>query len=270
MKARILSALAIAALLGGLACASKPKPAPSTPNSETSAGAPIAPAPAAPITAPATEVAPPPASAATPAQSVPTGAEPAPVSNAYEEILRLKQANMSDQFILAKIRTDNVNYHLTTDQILSLRRAGLSEEVLEAMIKSGQAVSATAGTPTARKAEFTLALVEKSVLGVFGTSTRNVGRLTVEGDKLTWIGREPDENRSLYVQNIKQIYNTCVLRAGGNHCLEFGLITYTGDEFRLRDPGWERGENQGVVGLTEYFRTHLPNVPYAERTTEKL
>jgi hypothetical protein len=226
--------------------------------------------PPAPAPAPTTEVAPPPASATTPYESVPATPAPPPAPAAYEEILRLKQANMSDQFILTKVRTDNINYHLTTDQILSLRRAGLSEEILEAMIKSGQPQAATAGTPTARKAEFTLAVVDKAFLGVLGTSTKNVGRLTIEGDKLSWIGNEPDKNRSLYVQNIKQIYNTCVLRAGGNHCLEFGLITYTGEEFRLRDPGWERGENAGVVALTEYFRTYLPNVPFAERTTEKI
>jgi hypothetical protein len=269
MQPRTLTALTMSVLLGASACASKPKPAPvATPTPEPVAASPAPPAPPA-AAAPATEVAPPPAPATSPYESMPSAAPP-PATAAYEEILRLKQANMSDQFILTKIRTDNINYDLTTDQILSLRRAGLSEEILEAMIKSGQARSATAGTPTARKAEFTLALVEKGFLGVVGTSTKNVGRLTIEGDKLTWIGDDPEKNRSLYVQNIKQIYNTCVLRAGGNHCLEFGLITYTGEEFRLRDPGWERGENQGVVGVTAYFRTHLPNVPFAERTTDKI
>jgi hypothetical protein len=264
MSPRTRLVFLLAGVLALSACASKPKPTPAP--ASTPAPTPV------PTPMRTVEVPPPPAAPATsPYESVPTTSPSAPAGSSAEEILRLKQANMSDQFILAKIRTDNVDYGLTTDQILRLRQAGLSEEILEAMLKSGQARSATAGTPTARKAEFTLALVEKGFLGVFGTSTKSVGRLTIEGDKLSWIGQEdPERNRSLYIQNIKQIYNTCVLRAGGNHCLEFGLITYTGEEFRLRDPGWERGDNQGVVGLTEYFKTHIPSVPYAERTVEKL
>jgi hypothetical protein len=268
-------ALILATWNGLSACASKPKPAPSPADSPQAVAATPAPAPAPParssVPAPATEVAPPPAHAApSPHEAAPSIPPTPPAPVPYEEILRLKQAGVSDQLILSKIRTDNITYDLTTDQILRLRSAGLSEEILEAMIKSGRAAAATAGTPTARKAEFTLAIVEKSFLGVLGTSTKNVGRLTIEGDKLIWIGDDPEKNRSLYVQNIKQIYNTCVLRAGGNHCLEFGLITYTGEEFRLRDPGWERGENAGVLALTEYFRSFVPNVPFAERTTEKI
>jgi hypothetical protein len=67
-----------------------------------------------------------------------TDTAPAPAAKAYEDILRLKEAGRSDEYILNRIRTDNVNYHLTTSEIQSLRAAGLSPAVLEAMLRSGQ------------------------------------------------------------------------------------------------------------------------------------
>jgi hypothetical protein len=63
---------------------------------------------------------------------------PVPAPKTYAEILRLKEAGRSDDFLLAKVRADNVNYHLTTSEIQSLRAAGVSPTVLEAMLRSGQ------------------------------------------------------------------------------------------------------------------------------------
>jgi hypothetical protein len=66
---------------------------------------------------------------------------PVPAAKPYEDILRLKEAGRSDDFLLAKVRADNVNYHLTTSEIQSLRAAGVSSAVLEAMLRSGQPAS---------------------------------------------------------------------------------------------------------------------------------
>ena len=51
----------------------------------------------------------------------------------------------SDEVILEKVRADNVNYQLTTAEIVELKGAGLSQVVLEAMLRSGQP------QPSARK-----------------------------------------------------------------------------------------------------------------------
>jgi hypothetical protein len=50
----------------------------------------------------------------------------------------MKKAGAADQVILEKIRTDDVNYRLTTTEIIELRDAGLSQTLLEAMLRSGQ------------------------------------------------------------------------------------------------------------------------------------
>jgi len=92
---------------------------------------------------------PPPPSAAPPASAPLAAAVPdqpaiavdapsAPPARPYRNILKLKQEGLSDEFILKKVRTDNVDYHLTTAEILELRAAGISEPIVQAMLRSGQ------------------------------------------------------------------------------------------------------------------------------------
>lgn len=265
---------------------SPPPPAPA-PNPGTGTAAPPNPNPAPPNpppppVTPVAVVIPPDASAApaaplaaaVPDQPVVATASPLPATPArpHQDILRLKQAGLSDEFILNKIRTDNVNYQLTTADIIELRSAGLSETILEAMLRSGQPAAATAGAPVARKGEFAgLARVRKGFLGVFGTSTKDVGRLVVDGDNVSWFqASDPDDNFALYVKNVKEIFNTCVLRPNQNLCLEFGIVTYTGEEYRFRDPGWKNGTHRLVDEATEYFRQAFPNLFFSQRAVSEL
>ena len=209
-----------------------------------------------------------------PAASVPDQAAsaPPPAARPHHDILKLKQAGLSDEFILNKIRTENVNYQLTTPDILELRAAGLSEGVLEEMLRSGKPPAAVAGASVERKAEFPgLARVGRGFLGVFGTSTKDVGRLVVDGETISWFqSQDPEQNFSLYLKNVKEVFNTCVLRPGQNLCLEFGLVTYTGDEYKFRDPGWKNGDNRLVTEATTYLRQAFPNLFFTQRTENKL
>ncbi len=190
----------------------------------------------------------------------------------YQDIIKLKQSGLSDEFLLNKIRTENVNYQLATSEIVALRQAGLPEAVIEAMMRSGQSSSAAAGEAVARRAEFAgLARVGTGFV-VFGTSTKhNVGRLDVDGDKISWYeADDPKRNFSIYAKNVKEIFNTCVLRPQQNLCLEFGIVTYTGEQYRFRDPGWKNGENRLVTEATEYFRQAFPNLFFSQRAVSEL
>ena len=57
----------------------------------------------------------------------------------YKKILRLAQGGASTETLLAAVRADagSVRYDLTTPEILELRQAGVAEEVVEAMLRSG-------------------------------------------------------------------------------------------------------------------------------------
>ena len=107
--------------------APNPNPNPFPPNPPPPTPIPISVPPAVPL------------ATAVPDQPViATDTAPAARAKPYEEILRLKEAGRSDEFLLKKVRTDNVNYELTTSEIQSLRAAGVSPTVLEAMLRSGQ------------------------------------------------------------------------------------------------------------------------------------
>jgi len=209
----------------------------------------------------------PPLAASVPAQAP----APAPPARPYQDILRLKQAGLSDDFILNKVRTEGVNYGLTTSEIVELRSAGLSEGVLAEMLRSGQPAAATAGAAIARKAEFSgLSRVGRGFMGI-GTTTKNVGRLVVDGDTITFTGaQDADKNFSVFAKNVKEFFNTCVLRPNQNLCLEVGFVTYTGDEYRFRDPGWKNGDNRLVTDVSNYFRQAFPNLFFSQRSVNEL
>ena len=146
MKTRWLM-LFLAVLVGISNCrSSSQSPAPPGPGPRIGTAPPVAPNPnpAPPTTPPPTALpitvpTPLPLATVVPDQpAIATDTAPAPAAKSYEEILRLKKAGRSDDFLLNKVRTENVNYHLTTSEIQSLRAAGVSPVVLEAMLRSGQ------------------------------------------------------------------------------------------------------------------------------------
>jgi hypothetical protein len=217
---------------------------------------------AAPATAPVSASA-----SAPPAPALTIVAPPRP----YQDILKLKQAGLSDEFLLNKIHADNVPYQLTTPEIVELRTAGISETVLQEMMRSGQPAAATSGIEVSRKAEFSgFARVSRGFLGV-GTSARKVGRLVVDGENVSWFDAEdPKKNFSIFARNIKEVFNTCVLRPAQNLCLEFGFVTHTGEDYRFRDPGWKNGDNKLVLEATSYFRQAFPTLFFSQRAVSEM
>lgn len=67
-------------------------------------------------------------------------------SAAIQDVLKLKDAGVQDETIVAFIQSKNINYDLSADDLLSLRTKGLSEAVLKAMLSSGKASVSTTGT----------------------------------------------------------------------------------------------------------------------------
>jgi hypothetical protein len=136
---RVSAAILLAVLTG--ACASQ-APAPNP--------APTALAPLAPTATPT----PRPPAARVPDQ--PYVGTPRPVEQPYIEIMRLKSRGQTNEQLLAKVRAENVVYTLSTYDIQRLRASGISEEVIVAMLASGQqgrtptATPVSALTPTPR------------------------------------------------------------------------------------------------------------------------
>ena len=54
------------------------------------------------------------------------------------DLLNLKNAGLSDDILIALMESDGSVFYLTADEVISLRRQGLSERVLLAMIETGK------------------------------------------------------------------------------------------------------------------------------------
>ena len=131
---------ALAGLFSATACASK------------TTGGTLAASPA-PAATPAPK--PPPAPAAR-VPDQPYVGTPRPLEQRYLEIIRLKNRGQTNEELLARVLQENVAYSLSTFDIQKLRAAGVSEEVITAMLASGREsrtatpVSASAPTPKPR------------------------------------------------------------------------------------------------------------------------
>lgn len=66
------------------------------------------------------------------AVGVPAGAEPLTI----EKVVELNGLQIGDDAIIAKIQSDNTVFDLSTDQIIDLRKKGLSSAVVAAMLKT--------------------------------------------------------------------------------------------------------------------------------------
>jgi hypothetical protein len=74
----------------------------------------------------------------------------APAQNAAgptAQILKLEQAKVSDDTIIAYIKNSGINYNLNADQIISLHQQGVSDAVLTAMLSQPRPAAVTATVP---------------------------------------------------------------------------------------------------------------------------
>jgi hypothetical protein len=151
MKTRALTLL-LAASVGIAACQTgRQTPPPPAPQPDPGTGTaapqpnPNPEPPTQPVPTPGANVSA--ASAAPPAAAIPdqpaiaAAIAPEAPARPHEGILELKRSGLSDEAILKKVESENVNYLLTTADVVELRAAGLSEAILEAMLRSGQAPS---------------------------------------------------------------------------------------------------------------------------------
>ncbi len=270
MKLRSLSV--VGATLLFLGCSSSHRYAAPPPLPPPSAAPAPVPPPAIPVTpesgAPGAQPA---AIDTATAVSPPAGTAVSPLSPAAREILRLKDAGYSEDFLLNKVRNENGNYRLSIDDLIALRQAGLSEPLIDAMLHSGPggaaSVAAVSTQPVARHAEFDgLVRQRRGILGVGGSKNKAVGKLVIDGERVNWYQMtNEDDNFSMTEKNIKEMWMNCAPRAGENLCLELSFRTYSGDEWSFRDTGWENGDNRQVTAVFDYFQRAFPATFFSKR-----
>jgi len=74
---------------------------------------------------------------------------PAPKGRTVQDVIKLSKAGLSDDLIVAQLKTRNQRFDLSTDQLIQLKTAKVSERVIQVMIDPAYKPAATA--PAANK-----------------------------------------------------------------------------------------------------------------------
>lgn len=114
-------------------------------------------------------------------------------------------------------------------------------------------------------------LVEFADSLVLSHRPKGTGRLTISPERIGWSSEDDDERSfSIRPAAVKSVTMECVIRAGGNICLEMSIETITGLTYRFRDIDWAGGYNERIRRAHDYLQRNFPRVIFAETAVEKI
>jgi hypothetical protein len=276
--------LAFAALLGGCSTSRPASPPPAVPDSAPPS-----------VSEPPTQGQPPGSTLPTPVPTPPIASR-GPVGD-YRDVLKLYRANLSEDFVIDRIRQDGAVYNLSADQVIELRSSGVSERVIDVMLDTSRGTSlasterpmpSDAVVSPRRPPEDRLTVqgdpqglppdapvrwegVVRRQPGIHVLKNRyHIGTLTFAEGQLRWVdAKDSSKNLLIPERAIVEQFRTCMKRSGGNECFEWGVRTQGGDEYRFRDVSWEQGVNDKVDALHSYFRSRFPSLIASDRPVDE-
>lgn len=97
----------------------------------------------------------------------------------------------------------------------------------------------------------------------------DVGILHFKSETLHWIdAKDPGKNLLIPARQIREQFLTCLKKAGGNECFEWGFHTKD-DVYRFRDVAWEQGENRKPQEIYDFFKAIYPSLVSSEVPVDK-
>lgn len=186
----------------------------------------------------------------------------------HREVIRLHRANFSDDFILDRIGRERPAYSLSTEEVIELRNAGVSERVIEAMIESGS-TTFRRELPRAGYESMSWEGVVRRNPGIRFGGRWSPGTLEIKDGQLRWMdARESEKNLLIPQSAIAEQFRTCLKAPGGNPCFEWGFRTLGGEEYIFRDMRWEQGVNDKVYEIHDYFESRFPTLIDSDRPVD--
>ena len=227
-------------------------------------------------------------------QPPPDAAVPAPPAKPYEEVIKLWKANLSEDFIKRQIQSGTTVYDLSADEVIRLRDAGLPEGLINIMLDTKNRKAADAKAPMAQSAALAVSAAAPAAAASAtaqappvappapslaaeanrrweGLARRNGGVVILKGrwdvgvlefkeETVRWLdAKDAGKNLLIPARQIKEQFLTCLKKAGGNECFEWGLRTKDG-EYKFRDIAWEQGEDRKVQEIFEFMKAVYPSL----------
>ena len=226
------------------------------------------------------------------------GSVSAPDPKAFEQIVKLWKAKLSEEFLLRKVERETVVYRLSTDDIISCKATGLPESIIEAMMKTeGRAAPAAEAivppaveipaVPPAPPAVSVVPVVavppaapavkapslapgtDRSREGLVLRSPGVVlfrnrwepGKLSFLEGEIRWLDAgDAARNLVLPLARIQEQFLVCPNDASSDSaCFEWGVKTVDA-EFRFRDAGGKREMSSKPLDLFKSLQALAPNL----------
>jgi hypothetical protein len=220
-----------------------------------------------------------------PSPTVPPSAPGSPVAD-YREVMKLYRANLSEDFIIDRIRQDHAVYNLTADNVIELRSSGVSERVIQAMLDTSRGAEPMGSAAPRRPAEDRVTieapppaaeapvrwegLVRRDSGIVVLKSRFRVGTLTFAEGQIRWLdAKDSSKNLLIPERALSEQFMTCLKKPGGNECFEWGFKTSNGDEYRFRDVTWEQNGNDKVAAVHDYFKNRFPSLIDSQKPVDE-
>jgi len=190
-----------------------------------------------------------------------------------EDITRLWNANLSEEFIDKYVSRSDLARDLTAEDVVRLRNAGVPESLITSITRrradSGAAVAAPLLPPGPRDSRRWDGLTRRNAGLVLLNSRWDAGVLEFKEASLRWMdSRDTGKNLLLPAAQITEQQLTCLKKSGGNECFEW-VVRTKDDEYRFRDVGWRQGENAKVEELFDYFRSAYPSLISSRRPVDE-
>lgn len=227
--------------------------------------------------------APPPAA---PSSAVP-GATPVVPERPHRGVIKLWQAKITEDVIKKMIESREVRFNLTSDDILELQAASVPQNLIMFMldvdknasmgVPSNAAMAPAPGTtPQAggsaalvarATAPVPIASVQKAWQGmarrngglVVFKSRWDVGALEFKEETIFWKdAKDPKKNVFVPMMQVAEQFIVEEKKGGGNVPFEWGFRSKSGDEYRFRDQGWQKGDNTSVKEIFKLLKDGYP------------
>ncbi len=190
-----------------------------------------------------------------------------------EDVIRLWNANLSEEFIDKYVARSALAQALTAEDVVRLRAAGVPESLITSITgrrsDPGAAATVPQMPPAAPGSRRWDGLTRRNPGLVLLNSRWDAGVLEFKDSSLRWMDSR-DAGKNLLIQAVQMTEQqlTCLKKPGGNECFEWVVKTRS-DEYRFRDVGWRQGENAKVEELFVYFSSAYPNLISSRRPVDE-